>query len=148
MNDTITSSEVPLTSLQKARLLVECLPLLFFSVVFVLCITLIKNITGTPVPPLVLLFLGFVILVVGWTAVQRTRDLLSGVALVREDVLERAYRSGGSTRNPFRGRFAQLGTVRLTRGAYSQVSSVGPPNRCRIFYSPASKIVWSLERLG
>jgi hypothetical protein len=148
MNDPTYSSEVSLTFGQKVQLLLECLPLLFFVLAFVFCMTILDDITGAPPPTALLLFLGLVILVVGWTAIQRTRDLVSGVALVQEDLLERAYRSGGSTRHPFRGRFAQLGTLRLTTPAYGQVVHTGPHSRYRVSYSPASKIVWSLEKLG
>jgi hypothetical protein len=111
-------------------------------------VTILDGITGAPPPVALLLFLGFVIIVVVWTAIQRIRDLASGVVLVQEDLLENAYRSRGSTRNPFRGRFARLGTLRLTARAYGQVVHIGPRNRCRVSYSPASKIVWSLEKLG
>ena len=148
MNNPTYSSEAPLTFGQKAQLLVECLPLLFFILAFIFCVTILDDITGAPPPAALVLFLGFVNLIVGWTAIQRARDLISGIALVREDVLEQAYRSRGSTRHPFRGRFAQLGTLRLTTRAYGQVVHIGPPNRCRVSYSPTSKIVWSLEKLS
>ena len=147
MHSSNHSSAVPLTLAQKARLLFECLPLLFFALAFVFCATILDDITGAPPPQALLLFLGFVILVVGWTAINRLRDLASGVALVQEDLLERAFRSRGAARNPFRGKFAQLGAMRLTSRAYGQVTSVGLRNRCHVAYSPASKIVWWLERL-
>jgi hypothetical protein len=145
MNDPTLSSAVPLTFTQKARLLVECLPVLFFTAAFVFCVTLIDDITGAPPPLALLLFLGFVIFVVGWAAINRMRDLASGVALVQEDLLERSWRSGGSPGpKPFRGKFEQLGRMRLSSKAYGQGQN---GMRYRVSYSPASRIVWSLEKL-
>src|SRR5262245_53587967 len=101
MHSSNPSSAVPLTFAQKARLLFECLPLLFFALAFVFCATVLDDITGAPPPRALLPFLGFVVLVVGWAAINRLRDLASGVVLVEEDQLERAFRSRGATRNPF-----------------------------------------------
>jgi hypothetical protein len=142
MND---MDQVPLTFGQKARLLVECLPAPFMLLALVFTLTVLDDITGAP-PPIVLpIFLAVVLAVVGWTALQRLRDFASGVARVQDDVLERAWRSRGSSRpSPFHGRFAQLGTMRLSRKAWAQARSEA---RYRVAYSPASKIVWSLEPL-
>ena len=74
------------------------------------------------------------------------RDLVSGVALVQEDVLERSWRSrGASGPNASNGKFEQLGRMRLSSKAYGQGQN---GVRYRVSYSPASKIVWSLEKLG
>ena len=145
MNYQSTSTQIPLTFTQKALLLVECLPFPFFVLALIFCVTILADITGAPAPIFLILFLGFVILVVGWTAIQRTRDLVSGVALIQEDLLERSWRSRGSSRpNPFYGRFERLGTMRLRPKAWSQGQNGA---RYRVYYSPASKIVWSLEEL-
>ena len=144
MNNLLNAHQVSLTFLQKARLCVECLPVLFFTAALIFCATLLGNITGAPPPLALILFLGLVILVTGWAAVNRVRDLAAGVALVQEDLLVRSWRSRGPGTNPFHGQFEQLGRMRLIPRAYSQ-SQNGV--RYRVSYSPASKIVWSLEKI-
>jgi hypothetical protein len=146
MNDQNIVPEVPLSFGQRARLIVECLPVIFFTLALIFVVTLLDDITGARPPIALILFLCFVIFVVGWAAFNRLRDLLSGVALVREDVLERSWRSRGSSRpNPFTGKFEQLGRMRLCAKAYGQGQNGA---RYRVCYSPASKIVWSLEQLS
>ena len=137
------SASVPLTALQKARLVVDCLPFCFFALALVFCVTFFDDIYGTPPSAALLLFLGVVILVTGYQALQRMRDLASGVALVQDDLLQRLWRPRRGTGHY--GRFAQLGTLRLRQKASSQGQ---PSQRHRVIYSPASKIAWSLERLG
>ena len=137
--------EVTLTFGQRTRLIVECLPFLGFSLALVFVLTGLETIIGVPAPKLLVLFLCLVLLVTGWTAVNRLRDLLSGVAWVQEDVLERSWRSRGSRPHPHRGKFAQLGRMRLSSKAYGQSQN---GSRYRVFYSPVSKIVWSLELPG
>ncbi|HEU5098882.1 MAG TPA: hypothetical protein VFU22_07685 [Roseiflexaceae bacterium] len=144
MNKLNNLDPVPLSFTQQARLIVECLPVVFFTLALVFVLTLLDDLTGAPPSILLVLFLCFVILVVGWAAINRLRDLLSGVALVREDMLERSWRSRGASTKPFHGRFEQLGRMRLTPKAYSQGQNGA---RCRVCYSPASKIVWWLETL-
>src|SRR5262245_56047617 len=56
---------VPLTTLQKARLLVDCLPLLFFVLALAFSVMFLPVIVGALVPKPLLLLLGFVILMVG-----------------------------------------------------------------------------------
>ena len=145
MNDPINANQVPLTFTQTARLLVECLPVIFFCLALVFVLTLLDDITGAPPSFFLILFLCFVIFVVGWAALNRIRDLISGVALVQEDLLERSWRSrGASGPNAFRGKFEQLGRMRLSSKAYGQGQN---GFRYRVFYSPASKIVWTLEKI-
>ena len=135
----------PLTFTQKARLLVECLPVVFFSLALLFVLTLLDDMTGKAPAPILILFLCCVILVMGWVALNRIRDLASGVALVREDLLERSWRSRHSSGpNAIHGKFEQLGRMRLTSKAYGQ-SQNGV--RYRVAYSPASKIVWSLDQV-
>ena len=144
MNDLSNADTVPLSFTQRARLAVECLPVVFFSLALIFILVFLDDITGVPPSILFILFLCLVIFVVGWAAVNRIRDLVSGVALVREDLLERSWRSGGSAGpNPFNGKFEQLGRMRLSPKAYSQGQN---GFRYRVCYSPASKIVWSLEK--
>jgi hypothetical protein len=145
VNDINNADQVPLTFIQKARLIVECIPVIFFTAVFIFSVTVLDDITGAPAPPALLLFLGFVIIVVGWIAINRLRDLVSGVVLIHEDVLERSWRSrGASGPRSFRGKFEQLGTMRLSSKAYGQGQN---GFRYRVSLSPASKIVWSLEKV-
>jgi hypothetical protein len=87
MNDPINANQVPLTFTQTARLLVECLPVIFFCLALVFVLTLLDDITGAPPSFFLILFLCFVIFVVGWAALNRIRDLISGVVLVQESVL-------------------------------------------------------------
>jgi hypothetical protein len=139
-----TNHKLPLTFLQKARLCVECLPVLFFTAALIFCVTLLDDLTGAPPSLALLLFLGLVIVIMGWIALNRARDLAAGVALVQEDVLVRSWRSRGRGANPFHGKFEHLGRMRLSRKAYGQGQN---GSRYRVSYSPASKIVWSLEKL-
>ena len=137
------TDQVPLTMVQKARLLFDCLPLLFFSMALLFTLTPLGDIIGRTPPVYLPLFLGLVILVMGWTAIQRVRDVLSGVALVREDLLQRSWRSGHNRGSGhFYGQFAQLGKLRLT--SKDSIQSMNG-QRYRVVYSPVSRIVWSLE---
>jgi hypothetical protein len=136
-------SSMPLTFGQKARLIVDCLPLLFFTLALVFTMTFFDDIYGAPPPAALLLFLGVIILITGYQALQRMRDLTSGVALVQEDLLQRFSGTRGQGRHRW-GTFAQLGKLSLTPKAYHQGQ---PGRRHRVVYSPASRIVWSLEPL-
>jgi hypothetical protein len=140
-----SANEAPLTFAQRARLLVDCLPVIFFTLALAFVLTRLGDITGAPPSLFLILFLCVVIFIVGWTALNRIRDLVSGVVLVQEDVLERSWRSRRSSRSkPFHGKFTRLGTMRLTSNAYGQGHN---GFRYRVSYSPASKIVWSLEQI-
>jgi hypothetical protein len=137
---------VPLTATQKARLLVDCVPLVFFTVAVGLYLTVLKDIVGEP-SPLFFLLMGLVFLAVGHRAFQRVRDLASGIALVQDDVLRRLRRSmysGGSNR-PRYGEFEKLGKLRMMAKPFHE-GQIGA--RYRVYYSPASKIVWSMDLLG
>lgn len=138
------ADKVPLSFTQRARLAVECLPVVFFTAALIFCATLLDDLTGAPPPLALLVFLGLVIVVTGWAALNRVRDLAAGVALVQEDLLTRSWRSGGAGAKPFRGQFEQLGRMRLTSKAYGQGQN---GVRYRVCYSPASKIVWRLEKV-
>ena len=139
-------SSVPLTAMQRARLLLECLPVVFFVLALAFTLTLLDDITGAPPPSALSLLLVVVVIVTGWTALQRMRDLLLGAALVQRDRLVRSWRLRGSSGSKAaRGKFEQLGTMRLAGEAWGQAQTGAP---YRVVYSPASKIVWSLEKLG
>jgi hypothetical protein len=135
--------QAPLTFAQKVRLLVECLPVVFWAAALIFCTTLLDDIIGAPAPVALLLFLGLVIVLTGWAALNRVRDLAANVALVQEDLLDRSWRSRGAATKPFHGRFEQLGRMRLSSKAYGQGQN---GVRYRVCYSPASKIVWWLEK--
>jgi hypothetical protein len=137
------SDTVPLTGLQKARLIKDCLPFPFFLLALVFVVGFLRNITGAPPPLLLILFLVFLVLLMGWVALNRVRDLASGVAVVQEDLLQRLSRGSGGRRHAF-GEFEQLGRFSLTTKAFHQGQ---PLHRHRVTYSPASKIVWTLEPL-
>jgi hypothetical protein len=143
MHDPNNAATIPLTAMQKARLIRDCLPLLFFLLALVFVAVFLRNITGAPPPMLLILFLGLVVLFMGWVALNRMRDLMSGVALVQEDLLQRLSRGTGRQRHAY-GEFEQLGRFTLTTKAFHQGQR---DQRHRVTYSPASKIVWTLEPL-
>jgi hypothetical protein len=145
MSMTPTPTQVPLSAWQRLRLFADCLPLIFFVVVTILYVTVLREWLGAP-NPLLLLFMGLVILVVGYTAVQRFRDLLSGVALVQDDKLLRTRQVGrrGPGRSIYYGEFEGMGKLRVM----PKVHYEGQANsRYRLTYSPVSKIVWLAESL-
>jgi xanthosine utilization system XapX-like protein len=134
---------VPLTFGQKARLLAGCLPVFTFGLMVAGYLYLVSR-SIVPAPPWLLwLVLGAVILLYGYQTIQNLRDLVSGTALVQEDLLNRSYRGrGGQGKGTCFGTFERLGTLRMVPGAYFQNS---PGQRYRVIYSPASKTVWALE---
>ncbi|MBX3085790.1 MAG: hypothetical protein KF716_29400 [Anaerolineae bacterium] len=136
------STTAPLTFMQRLRLLVDCLPFLFFLVVTLLYVTVLTGVFGTPNLAL-LAFLGLVLLVTGFTAVQRLRDLLPGMATVQNDLLEKSWRPRyGNGRRRCYGEFAQLGKLTLVNRVYYQHPA---GQRYRVYYSPVSRIVWDLQ---
>lgn len=141
-----SAQEVPLTVNQQLRLLSGCLPVVFFSLALFFVLTRYEGLTGSPPPLFLILFLCALILILGWIAVNRVRDLVSGVALVQEDVLELAWRAGRTSRSrDFYGQFTQLGKLQLIPRVYHQAQH---GVRYRVLYSPVSQIVWSLESIG
>ena len=140
-----TAQEVPLTLSQQIRLLSGCLPLIFFSLALAFVLTRLEGLTGSRAPLFVILFLCALVLFMGGIAVTRIRDLVSGVALLQEDVLELAWRAGRTSRSrDYYGKFTRLGKLQLVPSAYHQGIN---GFRYRICYSPVSKIVWSLEQI-
>jgi hypothetical protein len=130
--------------MQRARLIGEILPFIFFVVAFVFSVTLLDDIIGAPPPIALFLFLGVVLLATGYTAFLRTRDLLSGRALVQDDLLVRSRRVGvrGPGRMHCYGEFEKLGKLRIRNKDFVQ-SHIN--QRYRVIYSPVSKIAWALE---
>lgn len=134
---------VPLTFGQKARLLAGGVPLVGFSLMVAVYLVLAGRSIVPPPPTLLILLIVVVILFTGYQAVQSLRDLISGIALVEEDLLNRSYRSRSPQgRGTNFGVFERLGTLRMASKAYFQNS---PGQRYRVVYSPVSKIVWALE---
>ncbi len=146
MHPLSTAQEVPLTFAQQIRLLSGCLPVVFFTLALVFVLTRFEELAGSLLRSFLYSFVCALILSMGWIAVNCLRDLLSGVALIQEDVLELAWRAGRTARSrDFYGKFTQLGKMRLIPSAYHQGIH---GFRYRICYSPVSKIVWSLEKVG
>lgn len=131
---------VPLAFGQKARLLANGLPFLVSFLVFGGYLMLVGRELAPPPPPSLWLVIAIALLATGYQAIQSLRDLISGVSLVQEDLLNRSYRTGAGP-NRHRGRFERLGTLKMSRKAYFQNS---PGQRYRVVYSPISKIVWEL----
>ena len=136
---------VPLANWQKMRLLIDCIPFIVFTLLAIAALTLFSYLFGIGTRAILMrVFIGIVLVVLGFQALQRVRDLISGQSHVVVDVLESSWRSGGSrnaSRN-FYARFQQLGRMRIMPKAHFG-SSRG--QRYRVTYSPISKIVWSLE---
>lgn len=134
---------IPLTARQRILLTVDCIPPVFFATMLLLYVTVLQDVLGGIKPALVL-FLAAVILFTGYDSLKSVRDLRSGVALVREDVLQRVGRSR-RTRGRRYAVLAQLGKLWI-RG--SGVAESHATNRCRVTYSPASRSAWSFAPLN
>ena len=141
---TMMASEttVPLTAAQKMRLASRFLPVIFFVLAIIFSLTLLPNILGKQLPVLLPIFLVVVLLVMIYEASKGLRDLMLGVALVEEDELLRVWHSRKVSNTRRYGRFARLGKMRLAGGAYAQAQ---PRQQCRLYYSPATRIVWSID---
>jgi hypothetical protein len=143
MTDTSLADHVPLANWQKLRLLYDCVPFIGFAIIVLAVLTLFGSVIGVGISSILFrLFISFVLVVLGFQAVQRIRDLISGQANVVVDILERSWRSGGSGRGIYFGKFQQLGRIRVIGKAH-----FGSHNgqRYRVTYSPISRIVWTLE---
>lgn len=133
---------IALTFAQKARLLARGLPLVTFLLLGAGYFLLVgQGIIPTP-PLLFYLFLGVVILALGYQTVQALRDVMAGVARVEDDFLTRSYRSSSRGPGRFYGHFERLGRLRLLPKVHFQ-NTAG--QSYRVVYSPASKFVWQLE---
>jgi hypothetical protein len=140
---TAPSATRPLTGMNRARLIMDSVPVIFWIAMLIFVVFFLDDIVGQNQSLLLIsLFVGLVVLVTGYQAIQRIRDLLSGVAVVEEDVLERSWQSRRSS-HKF-GVFAKLGRMSMTSQAFHQGQR---GERYRVAYSPASKIVWSLEEV-
>jgi hypothetical protein len=141
VTQTASRSTVPLTRDQRFELLGGFGPLAIFGVLAGGYVVM-AIIGAIPHPPLaVYLILALVFLLIGYQVVQAVRDLASGVVLVDEDVLIHSWRATGFGNDQY-GKFERLGTFSLKlRVALSPVSNT----RYRMTYSPASKIIWSLD---
>lgn len=132
---------VPLTFSQRVRLLANGLPFFACCLVFGGYLVLVGQDLVPPPPAPLWIVIVLALLATGYDAIQNLRDLISGISLVQEDLLNRSYRTGAGP-NRHRGRFERLGTLRMSRKAYFQNS---PGQRYRVVYSPISKIVWELK---
>ena len=137
---------IPLTSRQKNHLRLELAP--YAIVILGIATYLVLLATETLAAPedwFFWIWLAGLSLLSGYEALLPLRDLSSGTALKREDLLESIYLSNGKGGGRYHGRFEQLGSLRLG----PQVDARSPDGRhYRIVYSHASKIVWTLEPAG
>jgi len=134
---------VALTTGQRLRLLKDCLPAAFFILALIVVPWALEAASGSRPPKALYAFMALVIVVCLYGAQQRARDLVSGVAIREEDLLIRTWPSRrGSSRW---GQFERLGRMRCAPAAYGNGR---PGARHIVTYSPASRIVWSLERIG
>ena len=124
-------------------LLKDCLPAAFFILALIVVPWLLEAVNGGRPPKALYGFLAVVIAVCLYSAQQRARDLASGVAIREEDLLIRTWRSRRAAHRW--GQFERLGRMRCVPSAYGQAR---PGGRHVVTYSPASRIVWSLERVG
>jgi hypothetical protein len=138
-------NRVPLEGWQKTRLIVDCIPFIFFVVLTIVYMTFLQDQLKDDSLTIFVLFMGLLLLVMGFQAVQRLRDLLSGVALVKDDLLERSWRSSGRGSATYHGKFEKMGRLRIIKKAHFQSQS---GQRYRVVYSPVSRIVWTLEPLN
>ena len=125
------------------RLLKDCLPAAFFILALIVVPWVLEAVNGSSPPKALYGLLAFVIAVCLYSAQQRARDLASGVAIRDEDLLIRTWRSRRGSH--CWGQFERLGRMRFVPSAYAEGR---PSARHVITYSPASRIVWSLERVG
>src|SRR5687767_12773161 len=102
---------VPLKAWMKARLLSECLPLVSFLILAALMFIFAGNLVAPSQVIIFVVFIAVVTLVLGYQALQRMRDLLSGEALVEDDVLDHSWASRQG--RMFWGKFEGLGRLRL-----------------------------------
>jgi hypothetical protein len=127
-------STVPLTTKQKLQLLAGCLPLILYCVaasIYVYAASLDMR------EPLNLAWAGGGLLIFGFLSRNWLRDLLFGAALVREaKLMELFYAGGNSCAN-----FAQIGPLIFN----DKNVQAAKGRRYRIFYSPASRLIWRLE---
>jgi hypothetical protein len=137
-------TRVPLTATQRLRLIAEIIPFFVWIVIALFTITFMDDIINAPVPPLLYVIIVLVLAVTGFTAVRRSRDLITGSALVQVDLLNELRRSrSGQRRTPY-GFFETLGKMRMLPSVYVPAQ---PGARYRVTYSPVSKIVWELEKV-
>jgi xanthosine utilization system XapX-like protein len=142
LTEPVNRSTVALTAGQKVRLFGRVVPFVGFGL---LALVYLVTVNLGIFPPPALLFYAFIAVVfvlLGYQAFQAMRDILSGVALVEEDILisMRHSRTAGNTRV---GKFERLGTLQVSRQA---PMAAAQRIKYRVTYSPGSKVVWSLEK--
>jgi hypothetical protein len=134
---------IPLTSNQKLQLLLGCLPLAAF-LVLVAAYFVAAFYGSLPMPSaLFYAFLLVILVLFGYQALQRLRDLAAGVALVDEDVLLRSWHASANS-NDIYAKFERLGILQISPKVAPAIKG---GTHFRVAYSPASKIAWAVERL-
>jgi hypothetical protein len=134
---------VPLTSRQKNHLYLEFAPSAIVVLGIVTYLVLLATETlAAPESWFFWIWLAGLSLLSGHGALRPLRDLRSGTALTREDLLGSIFLSSGKGGRRYYGRFEQLGSLRLG----PKVDTRSPDGRrYRIVYSPASRIIWTLD---
>jgi hypothetical protein len=142
LNDSTNQSTVALTVGQKLHLLGRVVPLVGFALMVIAYLVTIN--LGFFPPPSILFyaFIAVVFLFLGYQALQAIRDVLSGVAVVEEDILVR-MRSSSASGNHLAGTFERLGTLRVPRKVGTSLTE---HITYQVTYSPGSKVVWALEK--
>lgn len=133
---------VPLTSAQRKGLRGEFVHFGLLALAIAVLWTLMKLEILSPPDWMFWTWFVCIVLYCGYQALQLRHDLRSGIALTREDLLESVHPPSGKGGQHYHGQFAQLGSLRLGRGVDVK-SPAG--RRYRLVFSPASKIVWTLE---
>ena len=134
-----------LTPFQALWLFAGTWPALFFTAALAFYLAVLRDLVGGRTLPLTA-FLLVMIAAMGYRAVLRVRDLVSGRTLVCDDVLVRSWRTGirGPGQTRCFGQFEHLGRQRLMTRVFHRYR---PGHRYRVTYSPVSRVVWSAEPL-
>ena len=157
----------PLTAVERRRLLLDCIPFLVLLAAALVLAAVWSDRTealaGRRTLLVLAVVLGVFLLVTGWTALNRVRDVLAGAAVVEHDHLKQLWcpRRGALGRDCF-GAFEHLGRLRMSPTEFGRaglafdlaqlhhpdgVSGGRVPVVFRVTYSPASRIAWSVTQV-
>ena len=139
----LSEETVPLTGGQRYRLVMLIVPCVSFLALVLLYLVFWVPIVGPP-SGFFWLFIAVVLAFTGFDALRAFRDLQSGMALVTEDTIEQTFVGRRPSALRCFGSFARLGLMRMTHQTRINAAN---GIRHRVVYSPASKVVWSLEPL-
>ena len=157
----------PLTAVERRRLLLDCIPFLVLLaatlVVAAIWSDLTPGLLGRRTSLVLAVVLGSFLLITGWTALNRVRDVLAGTAVVEQDHLKRLWRPRrGALGGDCFGTFERLGRLRMSPTEFGRaglafdlaqlhhpdgVSGARAPVVFRVAYSPASRIAWSVTQV-